>query len=58
MKKRELLWKSRQKIIKDKIQFWKKVNLLFSEKFFSKESISLIQKDKIITDSLYVTEAL
>ena len=29
MKKRELLWKSRQKIIKDKIQFWKKVNLLF-----------------------------
>ena len=58
MKKRELLWKSRQKIIKHKIQFWKKVNLLFSEKSFSKESISPIQKGKIITDSLYVTEAL
>ena len=30
-------------------EFWKTVNTLFSEKSYSKESISLINKDGLIT---------
>ena len=37
------------KIMKDNRKFWKTVNPLFSEKSYSKESISLINKDGLIT---------
>ena len=35
--------------MKDNRKFWKTVNPLFSEKSYSKESISLINKDGLIT---------
>ena len=35
--------------MKDNRTFWKTVNPLFSEKSYSKESISLINKDGLIT---------
>ena len=37
------------KILKDKRKLWKTVNPLFSEKSYSKESISPINKDGLIT---------
>ena len=37
------------KIMKDNRKFWKTVNPLFSEKSYSKESISLINKDGLVT---------
>ena len=37
------------KIMKSNRKFWKTVNPLFSEKSYSKESISLISKDSLIT---------
>ena len=37
------------KIMKDNMKFWKTVNLVFSKKSYSKESISLIHKDGLIT---------
>ena len=37
------------KIMKDNWKFWKTVNPLFSEKYYSKEFISLIIKDGLIT---------
>ena len=37
------------KIMKDNRTFWKTVNSLFSEKSYSKESISLINKDGLVT---------
>ena len=37
------------KIMKVNRKFWKTVNPLFSEKSYSKESISLISKDSLIT---------
>ena len=37
------------KIKKDNRKFWKTVNPLFSEKSYSKESISLINKNRLIT---------
>ena len=37
------------KILKDQIKLWKTVNPLFSEKSYSKESISPINKDGLIT---------
>ena len=37
------------KIMKDNRTFWKTVNPYFSEKSYSKESISLIKKDGLIT---------
>ena len=37
------------KIMKDNRKFWKTVNILFSEKSYSKESISLISKNGVIT---------
>ena len=37
------------KIMKDNRKFWKTANPLFSEKSYSKESISLINKDGLIT---------
>ena len=37
------------KIMKDNREFWKTLNPLFSEKSYSKESISLINKDGFIT---------
>ena len=37
------------KIMKDNRKFWKTVNPLFSEKCYSKESISLINKDGLTT---------
>ena len=39
------------KIMKDNRKFWKTVNPLFSEKSYSKESISLINKDGLITEN-------
>ena len=36
-------------IMKDNRKFWKTVNPLFSEKSYSKESISLVNKDGLIT---------
>ena len=35
--------------MKDNRKFWKTVNPLFSEKSYSKESISLINKDGLVT---------
>ena len=35
--------------MKDNRKFWKTVNPLFSEKSYSKESISFINKDGLIT---------
>ena len=37
------------KIMKDNKKFWKTVNPLFSEKSYSKESISVINKDGLVT---------
>ena len=37
--------------MKDNRKFWKTVNPLFSEKSYSKESISLINKDGLITEN-------
>ena len=37
--------------MKDNRKFWKTVNPLFSEKSYSKESISLINKDSLITEN-------
>ena len=37
------------KIMKDNADFWKTVNSLFSKNSYSKESISLISKDGLIT---------
>ena len=37
------------KILKDQRKLWKTVNPLFSEKSYSKESISPINKDGLIT---------
>ena len=37
------------KLMKDNRQFWKTVNLLFSENSYSKESIFVINKDGLIT---------
>ena len=42
-------------VIKDNIQFWKKINSFFSEKSFFKELFSFMQRDKI-TDSIDLTE--
>ena len=39
------------KIIKDNRKFWKNVNPLFSEKSYSKKSISLINKDGLVTEN-------
>ena len=39
------------KIMKDNRKFWKTVNPLFSEKSYSKESISIINKDGLITEN-------
>ena len=39
------------KIMKDNRKFWKTVNPLFSEKSYSKESISLINNDGLITEN-------
>ena len=39
------------KIMKDNRKFWKTENPLFSEKSYSKESISLINKDGFITEN-------
>ena len=39
------------KTMKDNRKFWKTVNPLFSEKSYSKESISLINKDGLITEN-------
>ena len=39
------------KIMKDNRKLWKTVNPLFSEKPYSKESISLINKDGLITNN-------
>ena len=39
------------KIMKDNRKFWKTVNPLFSEKSYSKESVSLINKDGLITEN-------
>ena len=35
--------------MKDNRKFWETVNPLFSEKSYSKESISLINKDDLVT---------
>ena len=37
--------------MKDNRKFWKTVNPLFSEKPYSKESISLINKVRLITEN-------
>ena len=37
--------------MKDNRKFWKIVNPLFSEKSYSKESISIINKDGLITEN-------
>ena len=37
------------KIMQDNRKFWKTVNSLSSKKFYSKESISLINKDGLLT---------
>ena len=37
--------------MKDNRKFWRTVNPLFSEKSYSKESISLINKDGLITEN-------
>ena len=37
--------------MKDNRKFWKTVNPLFSEKSYSKESISLINKDGLTTEN-------
>ena len=39
------------KIMKDKRKFWETVNPLFPENSYSKESISLIHKDGLITEN-------
>ena len=58
-KQRNILRKSKRdqfanldtKIMKDNRKFWKTVNPLFSEKSYSKESISIINKDGLITEN-------
>ena len=45
------------KIMKDNRKFWKTVNPLFSEKSHRKESISLINKDGLITKNEDLTKA-
>ena len=45
------------KIMKDNRKFWKTVNPLFSEKSYSKESISLINKDGLITKNENLAKA-
>ena len=47
--KRDYLTNLDTKIMKDNRKLWKAVNPLFSEKSYSKESISLINKDGLIT---------
>ena len=47
--KRDYFANLNTKIMKDNMKFWKTVNPLFSEKSYSKESISLINKDGLIT---------
>ena len=37
--------------MEDNREFWKTLNPLFSEKSYSKESISLINKDGLITEN-------
>ena len=39
------------KTMKDNRKFWKTVNPLFLEKSYSKESITLINKDGLITEN-------
>ena len=47
--KRDYFANLNTKIMKVNMKFWKTVNPLFSEKSYSKESISLINKDGLIT---------
>ena len=49
--KRDYLANLDTKTMKDNRKFWKTVNPLFSEKSYSKESISLINKDGLITEN-------
>ena len=44
--------------MKDNREFWKTVNSLFSEKSYSKESISLINKGGLITESKDLAKTL
>ena len=39
------------KVMKDNRKFWKTVNPLFSKKSYSKESISLVNEDGLITEN-------
>ena len=47
--KRDYFTNLDRKIMKDSRKLWKTVNPLFSERSYSKESISLINKDDLIT---------
>ena len=49
--KRDYLANLDTKTMKDNRKFWKTVNPLFSEKPYSKESISLINKVRLITEN-------
>ena len=44
------------KIVNDNRKFWKTINPLFSEKAYRKESISLIENDKLITNDKTLAE--